>query len=311
MLSDFKSGDKIKHICLCKVQKIGTSSNGGVFARGIIQDNTASLPFICFDSHTVEKFKELTTSKAFVVFATVDVNRYANDGSLQAMLQKIEEPLTSDDLSHLLASGDIDVKAYEKKLEKLIEGLIDQDIKRLLKEILQGNVYQEYKINPAGMSYHHAYIGGLLEHSVDVAELALAMGEQIGKVDKDLILAGALLHDIGKLKEISSDIGFPYTVEGKLVGHIPLGAMMINESATKLSPPIPPERLQQLLHIILSHHGEPEKGSPMVCKTKEAYIVHHADELDSIMNKFRHPEGNGQWQYSKMLSREILVQMFD
>lgn len=307
MLADFKVGDKIKHICLCKVQKVGTSSNGGVFARGMIQDNSASLPFICFDSHTVEQLKNLSTSKAFVVYATIDVNRYANDGSLQAMIQKIEEPLAKDDLSHLLASGDVDVKAYEKKLEDLLESLIDPDIKRLLTEILQGNLYQEYKTNPAGMSYHHAYIGGLFEHSIDVAQLALAMGEQIGKVDKDLIIAGALLHDIGKLKEISSDIGFPYTVEGKLVGHISLGAMMISEYAAKLSPAMPQERLQEVLHIVLSHHGAPDKGSPMACKTKEAFIVHYADELDSIMNKFRHPEGTGEWQYSKMLSREIQI----
>lgn len=311
MLSDFKAGEKIKHICLCKVQKVGTSSNGGVFARGTIQDNSMTLPFICFDSNTIEKFKELSTAKAFHVFATVDVNRYANDGSLQAMIQKVEETMEKDDLSHLLISGGVNVKDYEKKLKDLIDSLIDPDIKNLLQEVFNGNLYQEYKVNPAGMSYHHAYIGGLLEHSIDVAQLALAMSVQVGNVDKDVVIAGALLHDIGKLKEISSDIGFPYTEEGKLVGHISLGAIMISEIASKITPPISQRRLQEVLHVILTHHGSKEKGSPMSCKTKEAFIVHYADEVDSIMNKFRHPEGTGEWQYSKMLGREIFIQMFD
>ncbi len=312
MLDEFKAGDKIRHIVVCRVQKIGTSSNGGVFARGTVQDNSVTIPFVCFDSYTVELLRNnLAGPKVFTVYGTIDVNRYANDGSLQLMLQKVEEPLLEDNLEHLLPQGGIDTQKYEARFKALLEKIIDPEIRRLLDEIFAGNLYQSYKTNPAGMRLHHAYIGGLLEHSVDVAELALAMAEKIGDTDKDLVIAASLLHDLGKLKEISQDIGFPYTDEGKLNGHITLGAIMVSEAAARLSPPLAPGRLNAVLHIIISHHGMQEKGSPIVCKTKEAFIVNHADELDSIMNQFRRPDSAGEWQYSKMLGREIMLPSVD
>ena len=154
------------------------------------------------------------------------------------------------------------------------------------------------------MRLHHAYIGGLLQHSVDVTGIALALAEQIGDMDKDLVIAGALLHDIGKLKEISSNIGFPYTNEGRLLGHISMSVLMVQEVATKLK--IPAARVEQLQHILLSHHGDNEKGSPVSCATKEAFIVHYADEIDSIMNQFNTHEGKNPWEFNKMLQRFLL-----
>lgn len=310
MLNQFQAGDKIRHTILFRVQKIGNSSNGGVFARGTVSDNSGTMPFVCFDSYAVELLRALTGPKALLATGTLDVNRYANDGSLQLMLQKIEEPLATDDLSHLLPDGDVDLKKYEQKLTKLIEKINNVGIKRLLEKFFSGQTLFSFRTNPAAMSYHHAYVGGLMEHSVDVAELAVAMGEKVKDVDFDLLVAGGLLHDIGKLREISQEIGFPYTEEGKFVGHIPLGAMMISEYAAALQPPLKGQKLDELLHIVLSHHGEQEKGSPVSCKTKEAFIVHYADELDAVMNQFRHLEGKG-WQFNKMLSRGIFLSEVD
>ena len=104
------------------------------------------------------------------------------------------------------------------------------------------------------MRLHHAYVGGLLHHTVCVARLALSMGKTIGGVDLDLILAGALLHDIGKLREISAGLGFPYTTEGRLMAIFPWGAMLISRIAENI-PDLSRIRLDELLHIILSHHG--------------------------------------------------------
>ena len=102
-----------------------------------------------------------------------------------------------------------------------------------MKARFEGAVYEQFLRNPAGMRLHHAYIGGLLQHSVDVAVLAIAMAESIGGVDKDLIVAGALLHDVGKLREISASMGFPYTTEGRLLGHISMSAAIVQEAAAK------------------------------------------------------------------------------
>lgn len=153
---------------------------------------------------------------------------------------------------------------------------------------------------------HHAYLGGLLQHSVDVTALAVAMAGQIEGADKDLVIAGALLHDIGKIKEISTEIGFPYTNEGRLLGHITMSCLMVQEAAAKLR--IPASRLEQLQHVLLSHHGDNEKGSPVACATREAFIVHYADELNAVMNQFDEPEGKGTWEYNRMLGRNILTE---
>ena len=155
------------------------------------------------------------------------------------------------------------------------------------------------------MKLHHAYLGGLLQHSVDVTELALAMAETIGNTDKDLITAGALLHDIGKVKEISAGMGFPYTTEGRLLGHITMSALMVREAALELK--MPAAALQQLEHVILSHHGDQEKGSPVACATKEAFIVHYADEVNSIMNQFDVKDSKSPWEFNNMMKRYLMV----
>ncbi|MDR2006407.1 MAG: HD domain-containing protein [Acidaminococcales bacterium] len=306
MLTEFKAGDKIRHIVLCRVQKVGNSANGGVFARGFASDNTAALPFISFDGYTVDVLRSLTGPRAFVVTGTIDMNRFAGDGSLQLLIQKIEPPLPEEDLSHLLPDGGVDLNEYGRRFDLLLGKIKDADILRLVRQVFSGRIWASFRTNPAGMSYHHAYIGGLLEHSVDTAELAVAMGEKVKDADQDILIAGSLLHDIGKLREISQDIGFPYTGEGKLLGHIAIGAMMAEEAALGMDPPISGEKLQLIVHIIISHHGDQEKGSPINCRTKEAFIVHYADELNSVLNQFHPREGKG-WQYNKMLARNIFL----
>ena len=198
-----------------------------------------------------------------MVGGMVDINKFSNDMTLQLVLQRMEEIMPEDDITHLLPNGDFDHQEYENKLQKLIKGVMTPGIRLILENIFSGTLYDKFLINPAGMRLHHAYIGGLLQHSVDVAMLAIAMAESIGGVDKDLIVAGALLHDVGKLREISASMGFPYTTEGRLLGHISMSAAIVQEAAAKARVTGP--KLQQLLHIILSHHGEPEKGSPVAC----------------------------------------------
>lgn len=304
MISDFKAGTKVCQAVLLRVQKIGNSSNGRVFARGLLEDNSGKIPFIVFEAGIVDKMRLMEGPRVMMVGGMVDINKFSNDMTLQLVLQRMEEIMPEDDITHLLPNGDFDHQEYENKLQKLIKGVMTPGIRLLLENIFSGSLYDKFLINPAGMRLHHAYIGGLLQHSVDVAGIAQALAERIGGVDKDLIVAGALLHDIGKLKEISSDIGFPYTMEGRLLGHVAMSAVMVQEAAAKAKVTGP--KLQQLLHIVLSHHGEQEKGSPVACATKESFIVHYADEIDAIMNQFSKNEGKNPWEYNKMLQRFLL-----
>ena len=289
---------------LVRVQKVGNSSNGGVFARGTLEDNGGHLAFICFEAALVEKMRNLEGPTAFMVGGDVDINKFANDMTLQLIVKRLEDLVPGDDISNLVPHGDFDVEGYKNKLANYIKAVHTPTLRKLLETVFSGNTYDAFVHNPAGMKLHHAYIGGLLQHSVDVADLAVAMADRIEGVDKDLVIAGALLHDIGKIKEISAEIGFPYTNAGRFMGHIAMTSMMVQEAAFKLN--IPAQRLEQLQHILLSHHGENEKGSPVACATREAFIVHYADEINAVMNQFEQREGKGAWEFNRMLGRNIL-----
>ena len=304
MIKDFKAGVKIIQPALVRVQKIGNSSNGGVFARGLLEDNSGRIPFICFEAGLVDKLRQMEGAEAFMVNGAVDINKFSNDMALQVVVQKFDDLLPEDDITNLLPKGNFNEKEYITRLQNLIKTVRNPGLRALLETIFSGAIYDKFIMNPAGMRMHHAYIGGLLQHSVDVAGIAIALAEQIGNVDKDLVVAGALLHDIGKLREISSQIGFPYTNEGRLLGHIAISIIIVQEAAAKLK--LPAARLEQLQHILLSHHGDNEKGSPVECATKEAFIVHYADEIDAIMNQFETYDDKNPWEYNKMMQRYLL-----
>jgi 3'-5' exoribonuclease len=304
MIKDFKAGSKIIQPALVRVQKIGNSSNGGVFARGLLEDNSGRIPFICFEAGLVDKLRQLEGAEAFMVSGAVDINKFSNDMALQVVVQKFDNLLPEDDITNLLPKGNFNEQEYITRLQNLIKTVRNPGLRALLETIFSGNLYDKFIMNPAGMRMHHAYIGGLLQHSVDVAGIAIALAEQIGNVDKDLVVVGALLHDIGKLREISSQIGFPYTNEGRLLGHIAMSIIIVQEAAAKLK--LPAARLEQLQHILLSHHGDNEKGSPVECATKEAFIVHYADEIDAIMNQFETYDDKNPWEYNKMMQRYLL-----
>ncbi len=305
MLKNLQAGQKMCQAVLVKVQKIATSSKGSLFARGALEDNSGVLPFICFEESLVRKMQQLDGVTAFMVGGDVDINKFSDDMSLQLIVKRFDNLVPGDDISNLVPHGDFDVKAYENKLANFMNAVKTPTLRQLLKNIFSGETYEAFVRNPAGMKMHHAYIGGLLQHSVDVCDLALGMAERVEGVDKDLVITGALLHDIGKLREISADLGFPYTSTGRFMGHIAMGALMVQEAAAKSK--LPARSLEQLQHIILSHHGDNEKGSPVVCATREAFIVHYADELNAIMNQFEHCEGKSAWEYNRMLGRNILV----
>lgn len=304
MIKDFKAGAKIIQPALVRVQKIGNSSNGGVFARGLLEDNSGRIPFICFEAGLVDKLRQLEGAEAFMISGAVDINKFSNDMALQVVVQKFDNLLPEDDITNLLPKGNFNEQEYITRLQNLIKTVRNPGLRALLETIFSGNLYDKFIMNPAGMRMHHAYIGGLLQHSVDVAGIAIALAEQIGNVDKDLVVAGALLHDIGKLREISSQIGFPYTNEGRLIGHIAMSIIIVQEAAAKLK--LPSARLEQLQHILLSHHGDNEKGSPVECATKEAFIVHYADEINAIMNQFETYDDKNPWEYNKMMQRYLL-----
>src|SRR5919109_1284264 len=143
---------------------------------------------------------------------------------------------------------------------------------------------------PAGVRNHHAYLGGLLEHVVTLLDAAERILPLYPELDRDLLLAGVFLHDVGKVRELSYQKVFAYSDEGQLIGHLVIGVEMLNEKAARVpdltGEPFPTELLLRLKHMILSHHGALEFGSPKLPMTPEAIALHHLDNLDAKVHTF-------------------------
>lgn len=167
-----------------------------------------------------------------------------------------------------------------------LDSVYDPDYSALLKLMFEeGAFFETFASAPAAKVYHHAYLGGLVEHTVAVAEMCDFVSQQYGRVDRDLLMTAALLHDVGKTRELSFETAIDFTDEGRFLGHVIQGVTMVSEKANAL-PSFPQEKLQLLLHCIVSHHGELEWGSPKRPKTIEALILHHVDNLDAKVKGF-------------------------
>lgn len=194
----------------------------------------------------------------------------------------------------------VNLADYIPRTEKDIEQMFAQtkailatirhpDLKRLVDAFLaDGPLMMQFKKAPAAMSMHHAYLGGLLEHTLNMLQVAQAVFPFYPKIQKDLVLAAIFLHDMAKTKELSFRTGFAYTDQGQLLGHIIQGTQLITQKADDLKAdgtPIDPAILDNLLHIVISHHGQYEFGSPKLPATPEAFMVAYLDNLDAKINQ--------------------------
>ncbi len=173
------------------------------------------------------------------------------------------------------------------ELREIVSGIGNPHLKALLEAFLNDEeIARRYRQAPAAKTVHHAYLGGLIEHVLSLCHLCGVMAAHYPFIDRDLMLAGAVLHDIGKIHELSYERSFGYTDHGQLLGHITIGMRMIDEKLRAL-PEFPPRLRTLLEHMVLSHHGELEFGSPKVPVFAEALLLHHLDNLDSKMENVR------------------------
>jgi len=179
-----------------------------------------------------------------------------------------------------------DVEAMAESIVEFIESLKNPHLGALLRAFWNDDDFRRgFVRSPAARNIHHAYLGGLLEHTLNVTQLAEECAKLYPELDRDLLLTMAILHDIGKIKELGAEAEIIYTREGLLVGHINLGLEMLDEKIA-LVEDFPKELAIRCRHILLSHHGELEWGSPIVPKTPEAMVLHYLDNLDAKTNIF-------------------------
>lgn len=213
-------------------------------------------------------------------------------GALQMILSHIE-PTSAEqvDVTNFLPHSEHDVSQLLSRLRGILLKLSNPHLRALVECFLMDDeIMAGFCKAPAGVRNHHAYLGGLLEHVVALLDAAEKLLPLYPEVDRDLLLTGIFLHDIGKVRELSYTRVFSYSDEGQLVGHIVIGVEMLNEKAIRVpdltGEPFPKELALRLKHMILSHHGSYEFGSPRLPMTPEAIALHHLDNLDAKVHSF-------------------------
>ncbi len=293
--------------CLC-TQKDARAGKNGEYLSLVLQDATAKVPAKVFDD--VEHLRGEFEAGEFVkIRARANV---FND-QVQLIVEKIRRVCPEQDRKDGFREEDCILSAPRpagemwEELRARVGRVEDPFLRQLLERIACANE-DKLRTWPAAQTLHHAYRAGFLEHVVKIAEVGDWLARSYG-ADADLVFAGAVLHDIGKLQELDYGFSASYSREGRLVGHIALGAMLVRETAAAIDG-FPPLLLTQLEHLVLSHHGSLEFGSPVLPQTIEAFILSFADDLDAKVNMVRHAveedAGDGEFTgYHKRLARVL------
>ena len=278
--NELNPGDKFWGIFLIGEKKIGTAKNGSSFVRLTLADKTGELSSFIWDK-PLEKTAGIETGDAVGVAGIAEV---IDRGKLRVKIEKIKKLEDSEvDLSQLVPASIRDAADMMAELEGILSTLEDAHIRILLTKILDRADFKEaFMKTPAAKGVHHNFIGGLLEHTLSVMNACSALYPALSRygLNRDIIIAGALLHDIGKIIEYTSGKIIEVTPEGRLIGHIYISAKLTDEEIEKIDG-FPGELRLQLIHLVLSHHGQLEFGSPKVPMTKEAMFLHMIDDLDA------------------------------
>ena len=306
-----KEGDTFTGVLLAQEAAYKTSSRGSEYLELKLADATGDLKAFLWDIRAVEGDLEAVQPDVFL-WAKGTVTAY--NGRLQLRLDKVRVVPDEEagDLGRFFPVSARPVADMLAELDRAVASVQDPWIRALLEGLFQRDeaLRAAFARAPAAKSMHHVYLGGLLEHSLSVLGMAdLACGHYPG-LNRDLVVAGVLLHDVGKTAELSYQRSFGYTDAGNLLGHISLEAGWIQREVGRI--PGFPEPLQlQILHIVLSHHGRLEYGSPVLPKTPEALLVHHLDDLDGKLEvMFRAiRQGGGAWSpFNRALERIIYLE---
>jgi len=298
-------GDRVERVMVVS-KKIRRDFSGGKFLLFQFSDRDGVLKGVWW-----EPTREAETSIGIndVVKVGGEITDY--QGSLQlkvAWLEKLEEG--QYDPSIFLPTTTRDGGEIFAEIMEVVSSIRNADLRQLLEGIFGREGFREEFLRaPAAKGWHHAWVGGLADHVIDMARLADRAADVYPEVDRDILMAGVLLHDIGKMEELSVTNHINYSDRGRLLGHITLGSEML-ECVVRDIPDFPEELAMKLKHMILSHHGNLEHGSPVVPMTVEAMLLHYLDNLDAqvrgTLSMVEKNGGEGGWtEYVKLLDRFV------
>jgi len=279
-VADIKERDVVDSLFLVRDKVMAMAKNGKPYMTLKLMDRSGEVEGRVWDR--VDEFDRLFAKDDFI---RVRAKASVYMGKMQLVVQNIERiDENSVDLGDFLPVSANDSGQMLAEVRQLVAAMGDEHYRALMEAFLADEEFvAAYSKAPAAKSMHHVYLGGLLEHSLSIARLVGDVCKRYPRLDADLLLCGALLHDIGKVAELSYARSFGYTDAGKLLGHIVIGVEMIAQKITAL-PAFPVHKALLIKHLILSHHGQYDYGSPKRPKTLEAVVLNFLDDMDSKIN---------------------------
>ncbi len=275
-VSNLQEGDVVNDYFVATRKDLRDQQKGGKFLGMVFKDRTGEVGGILWNN-------AISVARLFEVGDVVNIR--GTVVSYQDRLQiRVDQvlPLRKEEFNpaDLVYEPD-DTGDMFNKFRDLLGSIQNEWLRRLVDAFLNdGDFVRDFTRAAAGKKWHHAYRGGLVQHCLEMARLALAVSEIFPQIDRDLLLTGVLVHDIGKLQEMSQDLYVDYTTAGKLLGHLTIGTNMVQKKVDGI-PGFPDTLRMQVIHCVLSHHGELINGSPVLPKTLEALILYHLDNLDA------------------------------
>jgi len=293
-VKELKVKESVSEIYLIKYSALMSSRDGKKYLNIIFSDSSGQI-----EGRAWNHAEEINSQCSKGDFARVEGKVNAYQGRKQLIVSRISKVNKNDvDVSDFVHSSSFDPDEMYGKLEKIVSNLDDFYIKKLLENVLSDQeIKKRLKVWQAGKTIHHAYQSGLLEHILSCTELAVSLSAHYN-CNKNFVVAGAILHDLCKIYELSSGVSVDYTEEGKLVGHLVKALEVLDRFSYKIKN-FPYNTKLHLKHILLSHHGHYEFGSPKIPQTKEAYLLHLIDLMDSKMGTIdeivRSDQNTGHW----------------
>ncbi len=280
-ICDLKSGDHVENAqFLISDLKMCVSNAGKQYYNMTLQDNTGKID--------AKKWEILPDDQNIFVMGNVvnfkgEVNLYNNSLQFKVLAGEVV-PTAHIDIARFVQNAPESEKSLETELRGFVSSIVDHDLHAIVAALLNDNK-SAYLSYPAAAKNHHAYASGLLYHSVSMTRLADQICKLYPTLNRDLLISGTILHDLGKVKELTGVIATQYTTEGRLIGHLVIASELIDEKAKELN--IHSEQILLLKHMMLSHHGKLEFGAAKLPETKEALALALIDDFDAKMEILR------------------------
>jgi 3'-5' exoribonuclease len=280
-------GETVDEVYLVSDKQMRANRNGNLYLQIELRDRTGAMSARLWNANE-SLFRSFDEGDLLRVRGRVQLFQ----GALQMILSHISPVETEKvDLADFLPHSEQDISKLLERLRQVLSRMSNHHLRALVECFLMDDQFvYAFSRAPAGVRNHHAYVGGLLEHVVTMLDVADRVLGSYPALDRDLVLMGVFLHDIGKTRELAFDRTFAYTDEGQLIGHLVIGVEMLNEKIKEAShltgEDFPVELQLRLKHMILSHHGSHEFGSPKLPMTPEAIALHYLDNLDAKIHSF-------------------------